>query len=963
MNSIEVPPTSLLSQDVIVITRMRGYDKLKSLQKSLSITSNLNDSKTNINKSKVSQFKNIKSEPNIMNRKIKDNIKYTMFTSNDSSNIMLVSKKPIKGSTINEALKVCSNLYEFHNSILNETTLLEYDKIYNETHSIEKIYNEVIKDNIAQLFNKKNSCVLFFGPSSSGKSYLFIGEKEENCEKINNYKSKISKNNNNNKKLEGGLLKRSINNLLNLIKMNKQGNDIKDNIQNKYEIKLSIYQIYMDKIYDLLNKKISNISIQKFYDDDEAININLVGLTDVKISSIQEYEKAIKDAELNRKNLPQILKAKNINKNSHIVISLKLQRIIQNTIGNNISDNYTINSFSQIDFVELVSSEIGLNDNFQDNNNDLSYEFSLYNNTKNVYDSIIDNIICSSNGTTPKNETMLTLSLKNTLKTNSNIIFFNCVIPWEYPINNSYKSLKFATWLRNQVINERGNMDNDNISANNINPNSVIMNNSNNLFNTINDTTTANSVINQNINNSYLINNQNPPPYLIQDNKSNVYQNYNNQNYNSSLNNLLPPSQSIDNGKKKNNFIIEEQKGDNNFNINEEKNIKLMRSRSGGLIINNRNNYNYKLNDIKDISNINNNNSLSQALDNNNQNNKNQLNANDKTLLTLEHTLKELEEKKLEIENKIYQEKNRNNYNPNMNASMPISSSQNIINQEDQKIKEEQDILKSDNIIMKEDINRLNEININLENEITQSRDIISDLQTENQRLIQENSSLKSKLNDYENNNYIKHYVNGQISKEEFLEKNCNERFMLECKIKELENSYNLLQKEKMQYEVDFKVLLSKYDEIKEKYEKSNYELMNNKQMHDNELYSIDNKINILSKEVERLQMENSELRHENEKYRESYNLITSERDMYKDKLEDEKYKNDILNKKIFDVENGYNQMMREKEYESYYGRNKEENHKNNKSETKKQIAQVLQNKIQQYRRERLQRKQNEDFD
>jgi hypothetical protein len=262
----------------------------------------------------------------------------------------------------------------------------------------------------------------------------------------------------------------------------------------------------MDKIYDLLNKNINNISIQKFYDDDEAININLVGLTDVKISSIQEYEKVIKDAELNRKNLPQILKAKNINKNSHIVISLKLQRIIQNTIGNNISDNYTINSFSQIDFVEFVSSEIGLNDNFQNNNNDLSYEFSLYNNTKNVYDSIIDNVICASNGTTPKNETILSLSLKNTLKTNSKIIFFNCVIPWEYPINNSYKSLKFANWLRNQVINERGNVDNDNISTNNINPDSVIINNSNNLFNTINDTTTANSVLNQNINNSCLIN-------------------------------------------------------------------------------------------------------------------------------------------------------------------------------------------------------------------------------------------------------------------------------------------------------------------------------------------------------------------------------------------------------------------------------------------------------------------------
>jgi len=963
MNTIELPTTSLLSKNITVITRMRGNDKMKSLQKSLSITSNLNDSKSNINKSKTSQFKNIKSEPNVTNKKIKDNVKYTMFTSNDSSNIMLVSKKPIKGSTINEALKVCNNLYEFHNSILNETTLLEYDKIYNETHSIEKIYNEVIKDNIVQLFNKKNSCVLFFGPSSSGKSYLFLGEKEENGEKIYNYNSKISKSKNN-KKLEGGLLKRSINHLLNLIKMNKQGNDIKDNIQNKYEIKLSIYQIYMDKIYDLLNKKIINISIQKFYDDDEAINISLVGLTDVKISSIQEYEKSIKDAEFNRKNLPQILKVKNLNKNSHIIISLKLQRIIQNKIGNNISDNYTINSFSQIDFVELISSEIGLNDNFQDNNNDLSYEFSLYNNTKNVYNSIIDNIICANNGTTPKNETILTLSLKNTLKTNSNIIFFNCVIPWEYPVNNSYKSLKFATWLRNQVINERENMNNDNISTNNINPNSVIMNNTNNLFNTINDTTTANSVINQNINNNYLINNQNPP-FLAQNNNDITNQNYNNQNHNSSLNNLIAPSQSIDNGKKKNNFIMEEQKADNNFNINEEKNIKLMRSHSGGRIINNNKNiYHYKLNDIKDISNINNNNSLSQELDNINQNNKNQfINPNDKTLITLENTLKELEEKKLEIEKKIYQEKNRNNYNPNMNISMPISSSQNIINREDQKFKEEQDILKSDNIIMKEDINRLNEININLENEITKSRDIISDLQSVNQSLIEENSSLKSRLNDYENNNYIKKYVNGQISKEDFLEKNCNERFKLECKLKDIEHSYNILQKEKTQYEVDFKVLLSKYDEIKEKYEKSNYELMNNKQMHDNELCSIDNKINILSKEVERLQMENSELRYENEKFRENFNIITSERDMYKDKLEGEKYKNEILNKKIFDVENGYNIMMREKEYERYYGRNKEENHKNNKSETKKQIAQVLQNRIQQYRRERLQRKQNEDFD
>jgi len=308
----------------------------------------------------------------------------------------------------------------------------------------------------------------------------------------------------------------------------------------------------------------------------------------------------------------------------------------------------------------------------------------------------------------------------------------------------------------------------------------------------------------------------------------------------------------------------------------------------------------------------------------------------------------------------MFQEKNKinnNNYiNRSSNAIFGRSSSpQKGINSEANKI------LQSDNIIMKEDIDRLNEINMSLENEISQSRDIISDLQTENEKLKEENFDLKSKLNDYDNFNYTGLYMNGQISKENFLEKNFNEIFFLKNKLKELENNYNLLQKEKTQYEVDFKVLLSKYDEIKDKYEKCNYELMNNKRINDSELYNIDNKINTLSKEVEKLRIENSELRQNNERTQTSLNLMCSERDMFREKFEDEKYKNEILNKKIFEVENGYNQVMKEKEYERFYQRQKEENHRN-KSETKNKIAQELQNKIQKYRRERLQKRSNEDL-
>ena len=125
--------SSSASEKIRIITRLRGSDKLSKYSKSFIIQ----DNNTQEFIGKLPK----KSESNQKKCafKLKDDIRYTMFSSGDSSNIMLVSPKPIKGSTINEALKVCDNLYEFHNSILNETSLLEYDKIYNETYSLEQI--------------------------------------------------------------------------------------------------------------------------------------------------------------------------------------------------------------------------------------------------------------------------------------------------------------------------------------------------------------------------------------------------------------------------------------------------------------------------------------------------------------------------------------------------------------------------------------------------------------------------------------------------------------------------------------------------------------------------------------------------------------------------------------------------------------------------------------------------------
>ena len=936
---------SLSTNDNIkIITRLRGSDKYSKYSKLLKLSDNFNMNISDLleNLSKTPS-KNQNKSASIS--KLKDDLKYTMFTSGESSKIMLVSQKPIKGATINEALKVCDNLYEFHNSILNETSILEYDKIYNETNSLEQIYNEIINDNITQLFHKKNSCVFCFGPTSGGKTFLLFGENND----INNIKN--NKNNkyhylncnkenkkDRNEKMNKGLIKSSINKILNLIKINKQGNEISSNTKNKYELKISVYQIYFDKIFDLLSKDIKKINLQTNYDENKILNSNLLGLTDIEIRNIQDYEKIVKEIEINRKNLSRNLKVKNINKNSNLIVSLKLRKKIQNRVGNNIIDNYSADYFSQIDFIELISSEIGITDKYGDSN-DLSFEYSLFENTKNTYDSMIDNIACANYGITPSKESTLTLSLKNTLKANSNIIFFNCVIPWEFPIDNSFKALKFTTWLRNQVINEGENFNGE--------TNNLI---NKNIFNSVNESNNSNNYHFQN--NSHFINNYKNP--ILGENMNN---NININNTFPIINNSNSQSYSI------NNEINEEEKEYNSNYIDEENNIKLMRNHSSKLLINKNMNKSYEFGKNR--------NNKSQLMDNNFQNKTSYININenitpkDKTMQSLEQTLKELEDKKLEIENKMYEDKyNINNMTnelkPNNSNNNFQFSPNNVMSPEVLLMKEQQDILRSDNIIMKEDINHLNELNQNLENEVAQNRDIISQLKSENEKLIEENSKLKTVLKDYDGNNYTKLYITGQNTKDEFLQKYFDEKYILINKLKELEKNCDILQKERTQYEIDYKVLSTKYNEIIKKYEKNNLELINIRQIHDNELYNIDNKINDLSKEVEKLQNENFELRREIETQRSNNNTIEKERDMFKEKYEEQKYENDLLNKKIFEVEKGYSEALKKNEYDRYFKKEKEENYRN-KNETKAKIAQELQSKIQKYRRERLQNKNNED--
>ena len=172
------------------------------------------------------------------------NIQYTIFTSSNKSpsDILYISEQPIDSAKINEILNL--------NNQNHNLNFLNCDKIYPELVPLDQIYKEILQNPINDLFYKKNSCIFFFGPTNGGKSYLLRGSpfKDEN---------------------ESGLLTRAINEIFQRFQFNSS-----------FVLKISIYQIFLDKIYDLLsNDDNMELNIEVNYSEiNNNCNINILGL-------------------------------------------------------------------------------------------------------------------------------------------------------------------------------------------------------------------------------------------------------------------------------------------------------------------------------------------------------------------------------------------------------------------------------------------------------------------------------------------------------------------------------------------------------------------------------------------------------------------------------------------------------------------------------------------------------------
>ena len=174
------------------------------------------------------------------------------------------------------------------------------------------------------------------------------------------------------------------------------------------------------------------------------------------------------------------------------------------------------------------------------------------------------------------------------------------------------------------------------------------------------------------------------------------------------------------------------------------------------------------------------------------------------------------------------------------------------------------------------------------------------------------------------------------------------------------ENELRKAIEEKSIYEIDFKVLQSRFTELQNKYDKINDEYNNSKQIHDDEFNKIEDKIDKLTREIEKLQGENNGLRQDNERQRVEINTLGAQRDSYREKYEEQKNKNDLLCGKISEIENEFRSLQKDKNNEMMSKCKMDENRRN-RNESKTKIINELQQRIQNYRNQRMMKKRDEE--
>ena len=309
------------------------------------------------------------------------------------------------------------------------------------------------------------------------------------------------------------------------------------------------------------------------------------------------------------------------------------------------------------------------------------------------------------------------------------------------------------------------------------------------------------------------------------------------------------------------------------------------------------------------------------------------------------------------MENNNYSTFNPNNQSQNINDNQNNQSSNLINNQNIQSSnlnnaqiinnQSNENLLINNNLILREDINRLSDLNKNLENELKTQRFKNYQIANQNDTLNKSNLVLSSQINK------INCLISKAKMKENNLQNDINKRSNIEEILKQTEIQCQNINNEKNQIEIDYKVLCDKFNKLKEKSQNDQNCLIYIKCQQEEKMNKIDEKINQMLFEIESLKKENSDIRNSIDNTRKNIEQINFIKLNLNEKINEEKCKNDLLNKDLENYKNEYEKLKIDLN-EEMIKKEKEDKIRKEKVQNKLKMVSDLQKKIEDFKRSRI---------
>jgi hypothetical protein len=176
-----------------------------------------------------------------------------------------------------------------------------------------------------------------------------------------------------------------------------------------------------------------------------------------------------------------------------------------------------------------------------------------------------------------------------------------------------------------------------------------------------------------------------------------------------------------------------------------------------------------------------------------------------------------------------------------------------------------------------------------------------------------------------------------------------SQRQMKDGRIRELERELKIMKEEKQRQEIEGKIFLEKFNELKINYDDISYQYLSMRNRESEEVNLLEKKIEKLNNDMEFIAKENRSLRLTDDKCRHELISITKLKEKFEIKYRKSKEENRMLregrlemeNKMKLQVELSRNETVRKKE---------EEDEKKEKLKTKHKIIEEMQNKIMHYK-------------